>query len=108
MTAGLSGSLLARARAAAARYDVHRGARSVTAPRGASDLLLRALIAAVGVVLLLSIVTRKARNLLLVLVNLPFALFGGVLAMFASGGLPTLGSLVGFVTISVSRSGTRS
>ena len=39
------------------------------------------------------------RNLLLVLINLPFALVGGVLVVFASGGEFSLGSLVGFVTI---------
>jgi len=39
------------------------------------------------------------RNLLLVLLNLPLALVGGVLAVFASGGGLSLGSLVGFVTL---------
>lgn len=39
--------------------------------------------------LLLSVVTRTPRNLGLVLVNLPFALVSGVLAVFASGGLLT-------------------
>jgi Cu/Ag efflux pump CusA len=34
-----------------------------------------------------------------VLVNLPFALIGGVLAVFATGGSISLGSLVGFVTL---------
>jgi Cu/Ag efflux pump CusA len=34
-----------------------------------------------------------------VLLNLPFALVGGVLAVFASGGLLSLGTLVGFVTL---------
>ncbi len=63
------------------------------------DLLLNSAIAAVGIVLLLSIVTRNAANLLLVLVNLPFALVGAVLAVFASGGLLSLGSMVGFVTL---------
>ena len=63
------------------------------------DLLLDSLVAGVGIVLLLSIVTGNRRNLLLVLVNVPFALVGGVLAVFATGGLLTLGSLVGFVTL---------
>jgi Cu/Ag efflux pump CusA len=39
------------------------------------------------------------RNLLLVLVNLPFALVGGVLIVFAGGGNLSLGSMVGFVTL---------
>ncbi len=49
--------------------------------------------------LLLAIVFRSGRSLLLVLVNLPFALVGGVLAVFATGGLLSIGSLVGFVTL---------
>src|SRR5207249_8177862 len=53
----------------------------------------------IGIVLLLSIVFGNPRNLLLVLVNLPFALIGGVLAVFATGGSLSLGSLVGFVTL---------
>jgi len=61
--------------------------------------MVNSLIAAVGIVLLLSIVTRNWRNLLLILVNLPFALVGGVLALFATGGLLTLGGMVGFITL---------
>jgi Cu/Ag efflux pump CusA len=36
---------------------------------------------------------------MLVLANLPFALVGGVLAVFATGGLLTVGAMVGFVTL---------
>ncbi len=63
------------------------------------NLILNSLIAGVGIVLLLSIVTRGWRNLLLVLANLPFALVGGVLAVFVTGGMLSLGSMVGFVTL---------
>lgn len=56
-------------------------------------------IAGVGIVLLLAIAFGRLRNLLLVLANLPFALVGGVLAVFFSGGWLSLGSLVGFVTL---------
>jgi len=56
-------------------------------------------LAGVGIVLLLSMVMGNVRNLLLVLVNLPFALVGGVLAVFASGGWLSIGSMVGFVTL---------
>lgn len=63
------------------------------------DLILHSSLAAIGIVLLLSMVLTHARNLVLVLVNLPFALVGGVLAVFAGGGQLSLGATVGFVTL---------
>jgi len=63
------------------------------------DLLLKSLLAGLGIVLLLSVVMGSYRNLLLVLLNLPFALVGGVLAAWLTGGELSLGSLVGFVTL---------
>ena len=63
------------------------------------DLLFHSFLAAIGILLLLSIVLDHPRNLLLVLCNVPFALVGGVLAVFASGGLISIGSMVGFVTL---------
>ncbi len=71
-----------------------------------NELLLHSLMAAAGIILLLAMVFRKASHLLLVLANLPFALVGGVLAIFLNGyfsaaGQATLslGTLVGFVTL---------
>jgi Cu/Ag efflux pump CusA len=49
--------------------------------------------------MLLWVAFGEPSRLLLVLSNLPFALVGGVLAVFATGGLLSLGSLVGFVTL---------
>jgi Cu/Ag efflux pump CusA len=63
------------------------------------DLLVYSTLAGLGVVLLLSVVVGSWRNLLLVLVNMPFALVGGVLAVFAGGGQLSLGAMVGFVTL---------
>jgi CzcA family heavy metal efflux pump len=63
------------------------------------EILLHSTIAGLGIVLLLAIVFGTARNLALVLLNLPFALVGGVLAVFLTGGWLTVGSLVGFVTL---------
>lgn len=67
--------------------------------RSQRDLLINSIIAFVAIVLLVSFVTRNGRNLLLVLANLPFAFVGGVLAVFATGGLLSLGSMVGFVAL---------
>jgi CzcA family heavy metal efflux pump len=69
------------------------------------ELCLHSAIAAVGILLLLSVVFHSWRNLLLVLANVPFALVGGVLAVWLTtpvggeGGGLTIGSLVGFVTL---------
>ena len=69
------------------------------------ELLLHSLVATAGIVLLLAMVFRKASHLLLVLANVPFALVGGVLAIFLVGyfgegrGSLSLGTLVGFVTL---------
>jgi Cu/Ag efflux pump CusA len=73
--------------------------------RATRELLLHSAIAGVGIVMLLTMVFRERRNTLLVLVNFPFALVGGVLAMFLSnvftGGEAnvSLGTLVGFVAL---------
>lgn len=67
--------------------------------RSYQELLVHSLLAAFGIILLLSVVMRNYRNLLLVLANLPFALVGGVLAAWATGGNLSLGGLVGFVTL---------
>ena len=63
------------------------------------DLMVNSLLAGLGIILLLSVVMGNGRNLLLVLVNLPFALVGGVIAAGVTGGDLSLGSLVGFVTL---------
>ena len=63
------------------------------------DLLVHSGLAGLGIVLLLAVVTGSGANLALVLVNLPFAFVGGVAAVAATGGVLSLGSIVGFVTL---------
>jgi len=79
-------------------YVVFSGAAEAQA-KAQRELLMHALMAGVGIVLLLFITLRHARALFLVLLNLPFALIGGVTAVQLAGGVLSLGSLVGFVTI---------
>jgi Cu/Ag efflux pump CusA len=52
-----------------------------------------------GIILMLYTDFRSSRLVVLVFASLPFALVGGVLATFLSGGILSLGSLVGFVTV---------
>jgi len=63
------------------------------------DLFVYSIMAGVIVIALLFLALRSSRALLLVMVNLPFALVGGVLIVWVTGGELTLGSLVGFVTL---------
>ena len=86
-------------------YAVFSG-EAEAANKAQQQLLLNSAIAAVGILLLLVVVTGHWRNLLLILANVPFALVGGVLAVFLAGFLGdsgesamTIGSLVGFVTL---------
>jgi CzcA family heavy metal efflux pump len=67
--------------------------------RSQRDLLVNTLICSVGIVILLAVITHHAGNLVLVLAGLPFAFVGGVFAVFVSGGLLSLGSMVGFVAL---------
>lgn len=67
--------------------------------RATNQLFVHALLAGVGIVLLLLMVMGNFRNLLLVLANLPFALMGGILTAWVTGGNLSLGALVGFVTL---------
>ncbi len=87
-------------------YAVFSGTAEAT-EAARRELMTNSAIAAAGILLLLVVVTGNWRNLLLILANVPFALVGGVLAVFLSvrgggeageGGV-TIGSLVGFVTL---------
>lgn len=69
--------------------------------RATRQLLLHSAIAGAGILLLLIVVLGNWRNLFLLLLNLPFALVGGVMAVYLFGGEGglTMGALVGFVTL---------
>jgi CzcA family heavy metal efflux pump len=79
-------------------YAVYSGTAQAQA-QARSDLLLHSALAGIGIFLLLYIAFNNLHNLLITFVNLPFALIGGVIAVFATGGWMSLGSLVGFVTL---------
>jgi CzcA family heavy metal efflux pump len=79
-------------------YAAFGGSAALQA-RARRELLVHSALAGAGIVLLLALVFPSPRSLGLILANLPFALVGGVLAVFASGGLLSMGTLVGFVTL---------
>ena len=79
-------------------YVVFAGTARAQA-RARTELLIHSTFALAGIVLLLYLALRSRRNVLLAFANLPFALVGGVLAVLATGGFISLGSMVGFVTL---------
>ncbi|HKE10445.1 MAG TPA: efflux RND transporter permease subunit, partial [Myxococcota bacterium] len=85
-------------------YAIFSGEAEVRS-QARNELLSHAAIAWGAVVLLLAVALRSWRNLVLVLVNLPFALVGGVLAVALGAlvspalGRISIGTLVGFVTL---------
>ncbi len=90
-----------RVRAVPFEHGYHAEVLGEYAARAASHtrLLSLALAALAGIALVLHADLRSLRLTLLVLLTLPFALIGGVLAAYIGGGVLSLGSLIGFVTV---------
>ncbi len=63
------------------------------------QLILHSLLAGAGVLIFIYIAIGNLRHMLLTLVNLPFALVGGIMAVILTGATLSVGSVVGFVTL---------
>ena len=63
------------------------------------QLMLNSSLAFLGIVLLLMATFKAWRSVVLILINVPFALLGGVLAVAATDATLSIGTLVGFVTL---------
>ncbi|WP_022948217.1 efflux RND transporter permease subunit [Methylohalobius crimeensis] len=79
-------------------YPEFTGA-AVAGNQARQTLLLHAFLAGAGVLLLIYVALGSWRHTLLTLINLPFALVGGVAAVWLQGGIVSVGSMVGFVTL---------
>lgn len=90
--------IAAQVKLAPGNYVVYSSAAQAQA-QAREDLVVHSVVAGIGIFLLLYIAFNNGRNLGITFLNLPFALIGGVLAVLASGGWMSLGSLVGFVTL---------
>lgn len=63
------------------------------------ELLVHAGIAGLGVLLLVYLAVNRLRYVAIIAFNLPFSLLGGVVAVMLGGGVVSVGSVVGFVTL---------
>ena len=85
--------------AAVSGYRVEYGGQFESAAAANRLLLLLGIIVVVGIGFLLHLAFRSARDTLLIMVNLPLALIGGVAGVFLSGGVLSVASLIGFITV---------
>jgi Cu/Ag efflux pump CusA len=63
------------------------------------QLLLLALLVIVGIALIVGATVQSIRRTAIVLVNLPLALAGGVVGVYAAGGVMSIATTIGFITL---------
>ncbi len=80
-------------------YVFEFGGEAQAAEAARNELLALSAGVLVGITVLLYAAFNSWRLLALVLANLPFALVGGIAAVWLGGGVMSIGSLVGFVTL---------
>jgi CzcA family heavy metal efflux pump len=80
-------------------YFVQYGGQFESQQSASRRILLLGGLSLVGVFLVLYVAFRSVRSALQVMVNLPLALVGGVVAIFLTGGTLSIASMVGFVTV---------
>ncbi len=80
-------------------YRVEYGGQFESAEQATRTLLILGAGVVVGIFLLLYVAFRSGRDAALVMLNLPLALIGGVAGVFAAGGVVSVASLVGFITL---------
>ena len=82
-----------------AGYFVRYGGQFETAAAANQRLAVLGLLAILGIALLLGSMFRSVREVLLIMLNLPLALIGGVVGVAISGGVISIASIIGFVSV---------
>jgi len=80
-------------------YHIELGGQFESAEQASRTLLVLGIAVTVGIFLLLFVAFRSARDALLVMLNLPLALIGGVIGVHAAGGVLSVASIIGFITL---------
>ena len=80
-------------------YRVEYGGQFESAEAASGTLLVLGLMVVAGIFVLLYSAFKTLRDAAIVLLNLPFALIGGVVGVLLGGGVLSVASLVGFITL---------
>ncbi len=80
-------------------YRVEYGGQFESAQQATRTLVLVGIGVVVGIFVLLVAGLRSVRDATLVMLNLPLALVGGVAGVFLSGGVLSVASMIGFITL---------
>lgn len=80
-------------------YHIEYGGQFESAQEAARTLLILGTAVTAGIFLLLYVAFRSLRDALLVMLNLPLALVGGVIGVYAAGGVLSVASMIGFITL---------
>jgi len=80
-------------------YHIEFGGQFESAAEASRVLLLLGSAVVVGIFLLLYVAFHTARDAFLVMLNLPLSIIGGVVGVFMAGGVVTIASIIGFITL---------
>ena len=80
-------------------YYVEYGGQFESAEETTRLLTLLGIAVIIGIGVLLNVAFGSTRDALLIMVNLPLALIGGVVGVYLSGGVLSVASLIGFITL---------
>ena len=80
-------------------YYVEYGGQFESAESTGRLLEVLGVVIVVGIAALLFFLFRSLRDTLLIMVNLPLALIGGVLGVYLAGGTLSVASIIGFITV---------
>lgn len=80
-------------------YRVEYGGQYESQQRAMRRIVIAGALVLIGIGVLLATAFRSARDAFVILLNLPLALVGGVAGVFLSGGVLSVASLIGFITL---------